>query len=164
MLEQALARFDGKTTAVLSEIRAAHRDRPAFLTALIRLAAHEDSPISDGATWLIKDLLDDGVRLTQAQTEDLVGQLPAVTSWSAQLHLCQCVRHLDPPAAQESVWADWLSGLLISERPFLRAWSMDGLQHLAARDSRLEARAAAALEAAENDPAASVRARARQWR
>lgn len=163
-LEDALEGFDGKTTDVLGQIRAAHGDEPAFLTALVRLAAHGNARIADGATWLIKDLLGDGIRLSAEQTQELTGRLTAISSWQAQLHLCQCAGHVAPPEAQAFAWADWLSALLAGKRPFLRAWSMDALQHLAARTPDLRARAAAALDDAENDPAASVRARARRWR
>ena len=163
-LEDAFKAFDGKTTSTLSEIRAAFAGRPAVLSDLVRLAGHEEPQVSNGATWLIKDLLDDGARLSPSQTEALVGHLDAVSSWQAQLHLCQSARHLETPLHLTGIYADWLTSLLTSDRPFLRAWSMDALQHLSLRNAELAGRAAAALDAAERDPAASVRARARGWR
>ena len=163
-LEAALKSYDGKATGILSEIRASFGGRPAFLAELVRLAAHDDAPVSDGATWLIKNLLEDGVRLTRSQTEDLVGRLKAMSSWQAQLHICQSVRYLEASAPLADACADWLTPLLQSDRPFLRAWSMDALHHLAVRSANLAGRAEAALDAAEQDPAASVRARARRWR
>ena len=60
--------------------------------------------------------------------------------------------------------ADWFETLLKNDRPFLRAWSMDALQKLAQQDAELAQRADTALAAAEHDPAASVRVRARRWR
>ena len=163
-LEGALKRYDGKTTATLSEIRAAFGGRQTFPSDLVRLAAHDDTRVSEGATWLIKDLLDGGARLTPSQTEDLLGRLDAVSSWQAQLHICQAAGRLETPAHLTDACADWLTSLLQSDRPFLRAWSMDALQHLASRSRKLAGRAEAALAAAEQDPAASVRARARNWR
>ena len=163
-LEAALKSYDGKAASILSEIRAKFGGQSAFLPELVRLAAHEDAHVSDGATWLIKDLLEDGVRLTPSQTEDLIGHLDAMSSWQAQLHICQSVRYLEASAPLADVCADWLTPLLRSDRPFLRAWSMDALQHLALRSATLAGRAEAALNAAEQDPAASVRARARRWR
>lgn len=163
-LEQALARYDGKATDALAEIRAAFGDQRTFLSELVSLTAHEDALIADGASWLIKAQLDDGARLTSSETEALLSHLDAITSWQAQLHICQSVRHLEVPKHLTKTCADWLAALLISERPFLRAWSMDALQELAQRDAELAARAATTLAAAEQDSAASVRARARRWR
>ena len=163
-LEEALGRYDGKATDVLAEIRTTFRSQETFLSELVPLAAHKDAMISDGATWLIKALLDDGDRLTGSETEALLGGLDAITSWQAQLHICQSVRHLVVPTHLASNCADWFEALLTSNRPFLRAWSMDALQELASRDATLGDRAAAALQAAEQDPAASVRACARRWK
>ena len=163
-LEKALARYDGKATDALAEIRAAFGDRRTFLSELISLATHEEATVADGATWLIKAQLDDGARLTSAETEALLGHLSAITSWQAQLHICQSVRHFDVPAHLANSCADWFEALLTIDRPFLRAWSMDALQQLARRDAELTERAETALAAAEQDPAASVRARARQWK
>ncbi len=163
-LEEALKSFDGKATAILSEARATFGDEESLLSGLVPLAAHPESRISDGATWLIRDLLDDGVRLSPSRTEDLVGHFNAAKSWPAQLHLCQSIRHLDLPEHLATRCADWLKPLLQSDRPFLRTWSMDALQHLALRNTNLAGDAKTALDAAEQDPAASVRARARNWR
>lgn len=163
-LDEALKNYDGKTTTILSDIRAAFGSRQTFLSDLVLLVVHEDARISEGATWLIKALLDDGVRLTPRQTEDLIGHLDAISSWQAQLHICQSVRHLETSAHLTDACADWLTLFLRSDRAFLRAWSMDALQHLALRSAKLAGRAEATLDAAEQDPAASVRARARGWR
>ena len=163
-LEEALARYDGKATGVLAEIRVTFGSQETFLSELVGLAAHEEAAISDGATWLIKAQLDDGARLTSSETEALLYHLYAITPWKAQLHICQSVRHLDVPMHFVTNCADWFETLLKNDRPFLRAWSMDALQKLAQQDAELAQRADTALAAAEHDPAASVRARARRWR
>lgn len=163
-VEDSLRSFDGKATTILTEIRATFADDDTLLSELIPLMADAETQVSDGATWLIKDLLDDGVRLTPSQTEDVVSHLSAAASWQAQLHLCQSIQHLEIPKHLTTVFADWLMPLLQSDRPFLRAWSMDALQHIASQNTSLAGDAETALNAAEQDPAASVRARARNWR
>ena len=162
-LRHALGNFDGKAVSMLAEIRAEFGGRKTFVSELVSLAADDEGAVSDGATWLIKNMLDEGNRLTSSQTEDLINCLDAIATWQAQLHVCQSVRHLDVPARQTEAFADWLDPLLQSDRPFLRAWSMDALQHLASRNPNLRRRADASLDAAQRDPAASVRARARRW-
>ncbi|MEO1198959.1 MAG: hypothetical protein AAFX39_06960 [Pseudomonadota bacterium] len=163
-LEDTLRELDGTSTDPLSELGKTLGDQPAVLSGLIRLADHDAEPISDRATWLLLDLLRHDVRLTRTQTGDLVDRLAGITSWQAQLHICQSGAYLDVTAAEATIIADWLTPMLRSKRPFLRAWSMDALQHLAAHRSDMIERAEAALQAAEQDPAASVRARARHWR
>lgn len=163
-LEKLLQRYDGKTIAILSDIRTEMAHREGFLSDLIALAGSDDAHVSDGATWLIKGCLEDGFRLTETEIEMLSGRLPAVSSWPAQLHLCQSFQFIDVPDRHAGACADWLTQFLNSERPFLRAWSMDALQYLAESAPRLKEQARVALELAENDPAASVRARARNWR
>lgn len=162
-LRDALGNFDGKAVSMLSEIRAELGGRKTFVSELVALAADGEATVSDGATWLIKNLLDDGAQLTPSQTEELIDNLDAITTWQAQLHICQSVQNLDVPAQQTGAFADWLTPLLQSERPFLRAWSMDALQNLALQNPELVRHASAALEAARQDSAASVRARARRW-
>lgn len=163
-LRDALANFDGKAVSMLSEIRAELGGRKTFVAELVSLAGDDEGAIADGATWLIKNLLDEGARLTPSQTADLINRLDAITTWQAQLHICQSAGQLDVQVQQTGAFANWLTPLLRSDRPFLRAWSMDALQHLAARNAKLKRRAAAALDAAEQDSKASVRARARHWR
>ena len=163
-LEDALEEFDGKATSLLSEIKARFGDSPAFMDELIRLADCESGHVSAGATWLIKNLLEDGGRLSEQQTQDFLGRLNGVSDWQSQLHVCQSFQYLGMPAELAGACAAWLTPILRSDRPFLRGWSMDALQHLASRAPELGDSAAAALRAAEADPAASVRARARRWR
>ncbi len=163
-LEEALRRYDGKTTDGLAEISAAFGDRHSLLSELVGLATHEEALVSEAATWLIKAQLDNGARLTGPETEALLGRLDRVTPWQAQLHICQSVRHFDVPTQLAIDCVEWFEALLTSDRPFLRAWSMDALQELAQQNAELAQRTEMALAAAEQDPAASVRSRARRWR
>ncbi len=84
-----------------------------------------------------------------------------MSTWPAQLHVCQLVGLIAVPASSAPALASWLSSLLAHERPFIRAWSMSALSSLAMQHAEYAAQAEAAVETAKADPSASVRARAR---
>lgn len=163
-LRERLSRYDGRATSLLGEAEAAFADRSGYLDALITLSREPTGHIADGATWLLKSALETGRELSQAQTEALCDALEDVHSWPAQLHLCQTVRYWQVSSPGAAVLAAWLVPLLAHERPFLRAWSVDALAHIAAAYPEYERRFRKALTTAEQDEAASVRARAGKLR
>ena len=77
------------------------------------------------------------------------------------MHICQSARFLPVDADQALVLAEWLRPLLTAPKPFVRAWSLDAFLHVCALLPSHAGEGRMALEAALNDPAASVRARAR---
>ncbi len=160
-LLKVLSAFDGKAISILSEAQAKYGEASTFLSELIELTASQEPNVSDGATWLIKANLEQGTRLTTVQTRNLIKNLEHVTTWQAQLHLCQSFDYLTIAGAQASSIADWLTPLLKHKRPFIRAWSMNAFHILADQHKKFSRQAKAALAEAEKDPAASVRARAR---
>jgi len=160
-LPNALSRFDGKAITLLGQIEAEFGNDPEYLAALIDLLPSDQAHLENGATWLIKDRLERGDKLSQTRTDQLAAMAPTLTDWQAQLHLAQLARHLHPSPAPARVLALEMIELLDHERPFLRAWSLDALVHLAAIYPDFEARAETAKSAALEDEAASVRARAR---
>jgi len=87
--------------------------------------------------------------------------MPDLTDWAAVLHLCQSVQYLTVSEENALALAQWLALMLAHQRPFVRAWALDAMGRLAAQDRRFEEQFAEALGAAQQDPAASVRARAR---
>ncbi len=157
-----LSAFDGRAITILGEIRKKHEGSPSFIADLVVLAASDEPNISEGATWLLKAMLEDGHSLKPAQTRKLIDNFQHISRWQAQLHVCQLLERVDVPSESASAVADWLSPLLRHDRPFLRAWSMNALQHLAAQHYNYSARAKAALIEAETDKSASVRARVRK--
>lgn len=159
----ALEAFDGKAVSILSEARKRFEAQPGFYTALVRLAADDAAHISEGATWLIKDCLSTGGSLSAGDVDVLLGHVSKITAWQAQLHICQSFEYLQVPPVHADAVFTWLQPLLIAKRPFLRAWSMDALQHLSRRSGLFEAQALTARNRAKQDDAASVRARARKW-
>ena len=164
-LYRSLAAYDGRTTAELNTIRAALADRDGYLHSLITLSDSPQIPIADGATWLLLDTVKhgraDGASLSPADMVLLLDKLSGLPTWGAKLHICQSMRHLPIEATHLPLLVDFLNPLLVEKKPFLRAWSLDALVHLASLDKSLQGKADSALAAAMQDPAESVRARAR---
>jgi hypothetical protein len=160
-LKDELAPYDGRSKALLLAIATQFAPQPNYLDCLILLLGQDQDRLHDGATWLIKHHLEQGAKITATQTQALLSQLEQVTAWVAQLHLCQSLRYLPLTPNQTPPIYQWLTPLLNHKRPFLRAWSLDGLCYLARIDPNLQPQANQALEQAINDPAASVQARAR---
>ena len=106
----------------------------------------------------------DGAALSQKQTEQALSVLTGGGHWEARLHVLQMMGDLTVPARQvEQLWP-----ALIEQRKdankFIRAWSYYGLAVVADRHPSYRGRALALLAAAEQEEAASVRARVRRTR
>lgn len=160
-LRQLLLNFDGRALTILGEIEAAFGARCDYVDQLLSLAADNVDTVSSGATWLLKSRLEQQGELSAGQTETLILGINAVRDWSAQLHLCQSIRFLTVTEPLAEPLVSWLEPLLAHPRPFLRAWSLDALCHVAKHNARFMTKAQHALETARADPAASVKARAR---
>ncbi len=160
-LETSLQEFDGVAVSVLSETRAAHRDRPGFVDEIVRLCADQRSSISHGAAWILKAEADDGARFGTRVTGALVEQLENISAWQSQLAICQSVTAFDFDAADAASFCTWASSLANHPRPFLRAWSLHARVILGVRLRHPKAALLNDIEAATQDDAASVRARAR---
>lgn len=159
-----LLAFDGRNLTALKEIAARHDGDLGYVDGLVALADITDRQVSHGATWLVKAYLEEGGEVTKSQSRMLISKLETVENWASQLHLCQVVRYLRPSAQEAEAIVRWLWPLLSHDRPFLRAWSLDALCHIAADYFAYADRAEEALNSASGDPAASVRARAKNLR
>ena len=160
-LRDELLAYDGRAISILSEIIARYRNEPKFLDAVISLSADPEDYLADGATWIIKDHLDEGGVLTTSQTGKLVEQATKTERWAANLHICQSIQHLPISEKAAKELAPWLAPLMDHKRPFLRAWSMDAFNAIAKTHPEYEKKAKAAIKAGLEDSAASVRARAK---
>ena len=157
-----LADYDGRSTEVLEAIRAEGLPPERRLDEVLGLIDSDVETVSDGATWLLRAWLEDGCSLDPDRVTDLAHRLAGVRSHWARLHLAQSMAYLRIPDGVAESFATFLRADLASERPFLRAWAMDGLVRLASGHARFEEEAEGALKAAFEDAAASVRARARR--
>lgn len=155
-LREALTAYDGRSSAILSEISERYGGEKRFLSELIALAFDFEPAISEGATWILKAELEKGHVLSSQNVEQLTSRLSDVTAWQAQLHICQSIQYLVVPQELELQIELWLKSLLGAPRPFLRAWSVDALCRLRGGSSP---KTKILLDEMETDVAASVRAR-----
>ena len=171
-LRDRLAEFDGRAMSLLGEAEAALGGEPGYIDALLALISDAPDPkglVGSGPTWLLKSFLEKGGARSAEQTQKLIATLPQEADgahWSTSLHLCQSIRYLDlSGAGSAALWVStlwvWVKPLLAHKRPFVRAWSLDALGHLAKADEGYRENFEEALRRASEDPSASVRARAR---
>ena len=130
-LLKALLAFDGKATSSLLEARSRFGTNADFLGQLAALIGSQEGSVSDGATWLIKKCAESGIVPGPPETAAIVARLDAVPTWQAALHLCQTAEFFTFTSDQARRFAEWSAPFLDHERPFVRAWSMNALQHAA---------------------------------
>lgn len=160
-LREDILNWDGKSAAAITDVYASHAHSRGFLGRLIALSG--DAECELGATWLVKHHIEAGTSMNEDQADRWYAQAPCLAEWGAKLHLLQCMPKVPVPSGHARQIERWLSACLISERPFVRAWALSGYADLARMHPRYHDEAMYMLEdARENDPAASVRARARQ--
>ncbi len=163
-LEDYLQEFDGVAVSVVSEARAACSSMPGYFDELIRLCADPRPTISIGATWILKAECDDGNSFGPALIDRLVQRLDDISPWQAQLHICQSFEAFEISAEHAKKFSGWAASLANHSRPLLRAWSLHLRVILSIRFEEFRRTAENALLKAEDDVAASVRARARNLR
>ncbi|MDX8346499.1 HEAT repeat domain-containing protein [Cognatiyoonia sp. IB215446] len=138
-----LRAWDGKTIATLQAV--VDDLTVADYPDLLRACHDEDEVTARAASWVLKAACERGASIpypAELLSTDL--------HWEIALHLLQSVQHVavDLPA-------EVIRPYLIHQKPIVRAWALDAYVRLGAPD------AAEVLEKAADDPAASVRARAR---
>lgn len=161
-LRTALLGFDGKAISYLSETAAKYRNQPDYLQILVTLARDQEADIAAGATWLIKYHLETGGALDASLISQLFNALDETASWGGILHILQSVQYIDLDQLTDPHAFDLAHQHISHSRPFIRAWAVDAACRLAARFNKRNAEARQALDAALEDEAASVRARARK--
>lgn len=161
MIDRAIAAFDGRHVASLDYLATTLEPSDAILRFLIGKCRSGGERVQTAASWIVKRLLERGARPAPAVLDRFISVMAGVDGWEARLHLAQSIRWIEPSEAQAMTAARILSRWFEADSKFLRAWACDGLWRLGARHPCLEAEARRIATLAEADPAASVRARAR---
>ena len=159
-LGRQLAAIDPCDARALSQVYQAEHPSLTMLVGCIS----DGSVDTIAVTWLLKHALEQGEPLSVPLTTRLIAALRDDWAWEAELHVCQSVRYMKIDPSQARTLAHWLRKRLAHERAFVRAWSLDALCARAESNHRYRRSADEALDDAETDPAASVRARVRNLR
>ncbi len=161
LVREQLVAANSKPDALRS-IAQAFVNAPDFANILLRLTGAPEPSVSDGASWILKDAIAAGLKLTKAQSRTYADNALSSDNWATALHFCQSIDGLRFDAG--AAIAERLNDFTTHERPFVRAWALHALCALADRDRSLAPLARAAYDAAKNDPSAAVRARRRNMR
>lgn len=136
--------WDGKTTASLQSV--VRGLKPQDYDALLAACRDEDEKTGRAASWVLKAAYENGLTDIPYPADLLRETL----HWEIALHLLQSVRH-----AKVTMPAENVQPYLTHQKPMVRAYALDAYVALSGAD------ADAVLKQAAADPAASVRARAR---
>ena len=163
-LAQALFDFDGKRTGPLERFAAAHSADASLIAELCDFAASDDPDLQTAATWLLKRFGVTGAQLSSSQSETLLRLLIEESGWLPRIHVLQMMDTLVLPATLAAPLMNALAAQARGDNTFIRAWSVHGAVALAEQTPAYRASVLDLLAAAEQDEAASVRARIRQLR
>lgn len=164
MLRSVLSQFDGKNISILTEIQRNHQQDPAYLADLVTFLSEKTPYLSAGASWILKAEVINAEILSDDLCAKLIKALPDIQDWQTALHLLQLMDKLSLTEAQIIIIIQWAQIYQQHQRPFLRAWSLHIIVQLGCQIPDLLPKndLVDAINAAGQDPAASVRARARQ--
>ena len=135
--------WDGKTTTSLKAV--ADQLLPADYDDLLAACRSSDKTTARAASWVLKAAYEKGADI--AYPSDLLSR---DLHWEVALHLLQSVQYVtaDVPPVMVAPY-------LTHKKVVVRAWALDAYVRLGGPDT------ANLLRMAANDPAASIRARAR---
>lgn len=129
---------------------------------LLAFAEHEDTTVQVGSTWILKRWLEERVPQVEKSAANLVQLLKNATHWEVRLQLLQMLASLRVPARSLSRLKKLLPILLVDDNKLVRAWALSVLAEIADQSEPMRQDVISTIQDAENDDAASVRARVRQ--
>lgn len=157
----AITAFDGVHADSLKSIAEQVEATPAVMGTLCDFAASKEESIQSASTWLLRRYVQNGATLSPAQTAQALNVLTRNCHWEARLHILQMMDELRIPSTRvEQLWRSLLE-YTTDDNKFIRAWSFHGLAVIADQHPPYRTQALKLLANAEEEGAASVRARIR---
>jgi len=132
---------------------------PAKVPELLELVADEEKKLQGISSWLLRRGIESGLEFTERDWLRWMDALGELSYWAAKLHFCQAYHQADVPLSDGARLR--LEAWIQEDQPFVRAWGMSALVRDATLREGQEDRIEALIAQALGDPAASVRARAR---
>lgn len=160
-LKHVIQKWDGKNVAKLKEYLEENRDRKDWIDELL---IHFDSnPDHQAAlTWLIKNDLQQGGKLTTKQTSIVFSWLEDLKYWEPKLHVLQSLQWIKIPKACQNDVESFLREMLTEKNKFVRAWAYNGFHILSVQYPEYKEESQQLLEQAMNSESASIKTRIRQ--
>lgn len=134
-METLFLSWDGKTTDFLVDIISHTPINHTVIDQWLDLSAKSEKKCQRGATWLIKETLKSGTKLTKEETIQLLDIFLYSEDWETRMHILQSFKYLDLSVYSSDKLYEGLKFTLHSDIKFLRAWSYDAFYRLALSDS-----------------------------
>ena len=161
-LIESLRRFDGKRTTELERLSASMSRNDDSVDQLLAAAEHDEKTVQVGSTWILKRWVEEGVPEVEGMGANLVRLLKSAPYGEVRLHLLQMLTSIRVPARSLPELKRLLPILLTDDNKFVRAWALSVLAEIADQSDAMRKNVILTIQDAENDEAASVRARVRQ--
>ena len=145
--------------AYVLEIYGRYAHTPSFISELTLLISQETT--QSGATWLLKHYLEAKQPLGQAYINEIYRALPLLVKWDAKLHVLQSIQFMPIANSVNGRLHTFFHACLTEKNKFVRAWAYNGFYELALQHLEYIAEAQTLLESAQQEEAASVKARVR---
>lgn len=130
--------WDGKSTDFLVYLLSHTKVTSVTLDHWIDLLSKDDQKTKRASTWLIKEALKSGIKLSEAQTRKLLDEFMHIEDWETKLHILQSFQFINLSHYSTDHLYEALKYTLHSDIKFLRAWSYDAFYRLALVDQNYQ--------------------------
>ncbi|MBL4592009.1 MAG: hypothetical protein JKY96_08625 [Phycisphaerales bacterium] len=157
-----IAAWDYKTMPAIRAVYGNYAAHPSFVKDIVHLVGGVKTEV--GASWLLEHHLDnDGKGLDDNLIDQIYSSVTGLTHRGSRLHILQCMGRMPIPEKRIEDIEEFLRVCLEDQSKFVRAWTYSGIHALAVQYESYQEEAIEMIEeAAQGDPAASVRARCRK--
>ena len=158
-LQDDIQAWDKKSKQDILGVYEKHSDNADFIRCLLEIAKLEHC--SEGATWLIKHTLEEGLRLDDQQIQGFCGLIELELSWQSKLHILQILPFIIVPAEYKHQMMAFIRQSSEDENKFVRAWAYNGLYELANTYPEYRDGLSVVFDAADETEPPAVKARIR---
>ena len=158
-LQDDIQAWDKKSKQDILYVYERHSDNPDFIGFLLDLSKHDDC--SEGATWLIKHALENGLEFDDQHINVFCGMIEIELSWQSKLHILQILPFIIVPAEYKHQMMAFIRQSSEDENKFVRAWAYNGLYELASTYPEYRDGLSVVFDAADETEPPAVKARIR---